>query len=75
MIKIRDIGGDSFHIKCRKMLKDTVPLPCFHRVHRSLLRGEARREVTWMSNEKRAPGCWLGFFGDEVLPSCVGIIS
>ena len=26
-----------------------------------------------MSNEKRAPGC-LGFIGDEVLPSYMGII-
>ena len=26
-----------------------------------------------MSNEKRAPGC-LGFIGDEILPSYIGIV-
>ena len=26
-----------------------------------------------MSHEKRAPG-WLGFVGDEILPSYIGII-
>ena len=26
-----------------------------------------------MSNEKRAPG-WLGYIGDEILPSYIGII-
>ena len=28
-----------------------------------------------VSNEKRAPGCSLGFIGDEMLPSSVGISS
>ena len=27
-----------------------------------------------LSNEKRAPG-WLGYIGDEILPSYIGIIS
>ena len=27
-----------------------------------------------MSNEKRAPG-WLGYIGDEKLPSYIGIIT
>ena len=27
-----------------------------------------------MSNEQRAPG-WLGYLGDEILPSYVGMIS
>ena len=28
----------------------------------------------YVSNEKRAPG-WLGYIGDEILPSYIGIIS
>jgi len=31
--------------------------------------------MSFLSNEKRAPGFFRGFVGDEILPSYVGIIS
>ena len=36
--------------------------------------GSGVMESSARSNEKRAPGC-LGYLGDEILPSYIGIIS
>ncbi len=33
----------------------------------------AKVELSQMSHEKRAPG-WLGYIGDDILPSYIGII-
>ncbi len=29
-------------------------------------------EVSWVSHEKRGYPDWLGYIGDDVLPSCIG---
>ena len=53
----------------------------FHRIGKSFVpsknfpkQSHDEKKLSQVSNEKRAPG-WLGYIGDEILPSYIGIIS